>query len=503
MSKKQSTNVSSLEKKALRKLSKIAHDIDSPDLRQMYDAVGRLATHSISRSLLPKAMELIASSDQNVKQAAFTVAAKYTFGKYTPEVFNSLKILNPAEREQVLQGIQEKFNQTGAPESSSELKRWVKTLEELGKEHQSAVFGLMRSLGAPGQRWVTRQIKDNFDNISLGAVPALSGFPIKTKKRLIKLLAETASKKRRDMLPYICGIVDQSTCSNLSIFLKGSNWQERVEIASAVANAGIKSTSGLVMELIGDSEWQVKQALIDNLNIQNSKFSPISKILSFLVKESHDRVRSRAERTLLILGSMKTSDTSLSEQRNKLEKLYRSQLLRAAEANKDLDAEWLGVDLEKTDPMHEIMKKMTVRNETDSTISKPEEPIGLTLSDISSSDEGVDATELKGEAKSSLMAALLGTQKQSADETEETDQKVSVDVALDPTLPTTSKFLLLLQRMSEKVGKEVPLNDLLTKAEESGMTKEEFDAAADELEKQGIIYHSKKGTLSYADFKLS
>ncbi|MGY5865422.1 MAG: hypothetical protein RTV41_12525 [Candidatus Thorarchaeota archaeon] len=502
MSKKGVVKVSTLEKKALKELARIAYDIDSPDLEQMYSAVGRLATHSNSRSLLPKAMDLLESSDQNVKQSAFTVAGKFSFGKYTPEIFTSLKTMNPAEREQVLQGIQEKFNQSGAPESTSELKRWITALESLGKEHQPAVFGLMRSLGAPGNNWVTKQIRDDVDNISLGAVPALSGFPEKTKKSLIKLLTETASKKRRDMLPYICGIVDKTTYSNLATFLKGSKWQERVEIATAVANSGIMSTTGLVMELVGDSKWQVKQALVDNLNVHDSKFSAVSKILSFLVKESHDRVRARAERTLLILGSEKCKDTSIKEQRKKLEKQYRTQLLRAAEANKDLDAEWLGVDMKKIDPMHEIMKKVTEEKEAVSKKTGHEEPVGFSLADISSKkDEGADAATPEGEEKSVLMAALLGAQKQSVEEIEEPPISDSDDLSLDPTIPPSSKFLLLLQRMSDKVGKEVPLNDLLTKAEESGMTKEEFDAAADELEKQGIIYHSKKGTVSYADLK--
>ncbi|MHA2027148.1 MAG: hypothetical protein ACW98U_14700 [Candidatus Thorarchaeota archaeon] len=505
MSKKGVVKVSALEKKALKELARIAYDIDSPDMGQMYNAVGRLAMHPNSRSLLPKAMDLLESSDQNVKQSAFTVAGKFSFGKYTKEVFTSLKTMNPAEREQVLQGIQEKFNQFGAPESTSELKRWIKALESLGKEHQPAVFGLMRSLGTPGKNWVTKQIRDDVDNISLGAVPALSGFPEKTKKSLIKLLSETASKKRRDMLPYICGIVDQTTYANLAAFLKGSKWQERVEIATAIANSGIKSTTGLVMELVGDSKWQVKQALVDNLNVHDSKFTAVSKILSFLVKESHDRVRARAERTLLILGSEKCTDTSVTEQRKKLEKQYRTQLLRAAEANKDLNAAWLGVDMKEIDPMHEIMKRVTEEKETVSKKTGQEEPVGFSLADISSKkkDEGADTETLEGEEKSILMSALLGAQKQSVEEVDEPAETDSYDLALDPTIPPNSKFLLLLQRMSEKVGKEVPLNDLLTKAEESGMTKEQFDAAAEELEKQGIIYHSKKGTVSYADFKMS
>jgi hypothetical protein len=476
VSKKGILNIPALEKKALRELSKIAYDVDSPDLGRMYEAVGRLASHETSRSLLPKAMELLNHPDQNVKQSAFTVAGKFTFGKYTGEVFNALKSMNPAEREQVLQGIQEKFNQIGGPESTSELKRWIKALEGLGKEHQPAIFGFMRFLGGPGKRWVTKQIKDNFKNISLGAVPALSGFPGKTKKNLIKLLAETASKKRRDMLPYICGIVDQTTYSNLSVFFKGSKWQERVEIASAVSTSGIKSSSGFVMELVGDPKWQVKQALLEKLNARNSKFSSLSKILSFLVKESNDRVRTRAERTLLILGSEKCYDTTVSEQRRKLEKHYRPQLLRAAEANKDLDSEWLSVDLEIIDPMYDLVKKVTEKEN--------------------------DAPIVKGEDKSILMAALLGAQKQSTYESEETQAIHADDLPLDPTIPASSKFLLLLQRMTDKVGKDVPLNDILTKAEESGITEDEFEEIIVEFEKQGIIYRSSKGTVSYVDIEL-
>lgn len=503
MSKKGTLKVSAMEKKALKELSKIAYDIDSPDLGKMYDAVGRLASHETSRSLLPKAMELLENPDQNVKQAAFTVAGKFTFGIYTQEVFSSLKSLNPVEREQVLQGIQEKFYQTGGPESKSELKRWIKALEGLGKEHQPAVFGLMRSLGDPGKRWVTKQIKDNFENISLGAVPALSGFPDRTKKNLIKLLATTASKKRRDMLPYICGIVDQTTYSNLSVFLKGSKWQERVEIATAVSNAGIRSTSGFVMELVGDSKWQVKQALLDNLNVRNSNFSTLSKILSFLVKESHDRVRAGAERTLLVLGSEKCDDTAITEQRVKLEKKYRTQLLMAAEANKDLDAEWLGIDMRKIDPMHEIMKRVTEEAaEEDSKIQTDEEPVGFTLADIATKSQSEEAPIVDGEEKSILMAALLGAQKQSMDEPGTTAEIDADDLPLDPTIPPSSKILLLLQRMSERVGKDVSLNDLLIRAEESGMTEEEFDDAVVELEKQGIIYRSSKGTVSYVDIEL-
>ncbi|MFW9837084.1 MAG: hypothetical protein ACFFE7_06160 [Candidatus Thorarchaeota archaeon] len=501
MSKKKSSfDLSAKERRALTELKKIANDIDSPDFSTMYDAVGRLASHENSRSLLPKTIELLESSDQNIKQAAFTVAGKFAFGEYTQEIFQLLKSLNPVEREQVLQGIQEKFNQTGGPESNGELKRWIKALEGLGKEHQPAVFSLMRSLGEPGRRWVTKQIKVNFDDISLGAVPALSVFPEKIKKNLVKLLTTTAAKKRRDMLPYICGIVDQSTLSYLSVFLKGSKWQERVDIAAAVAAAGIKSTSGFVMDLVGDKDWQVKQALLDNINVRKSKFTTLSKILSFFVKESHDVVRSKAERVLLRLGSEKCHDATLTEQREKLEKHYRTQLLRAAEANKNLDAEWLGIDMTKVDPMHEIMTKVS---EDDTSGVADDEPEGISLADISkpkSDDE--DSSKLDEKDTSVLLGALLGAQKKSVDAPEINEEISSDDLPLDPTIPASSKFLLLLQRMSERVGKDVSINDLLTKAEESGMSEDDFKNAMAELEKQGIIYRSSKGTVSYVDIEL-
>jgi hypothetical protein len=225
------------------------------------------------------------------------------------------------------------------------------------------------------------------------------------------------------------------------------------------------------------------------------------KILGFLLKESHDRVRARAERTLLVLGSEKCDDSTLTEQRERLEKQYRTQLLRAAEANKDLDAEWLGVDMKKIDPMHEIMTKVTEDDEGESTIETEDSPVGFTLADIVSKAQDDEVPVVEGEDKAVLLSALLGAQKKSVEEND-TSVETDSDLPLDPTIPPTSRFLLLLQRMSEKVGKDVPVNDLLTKAEESGMDEFEFEDAMIELEKQGIIYKSSKGTVSYVDIEL-
>ena len=302
------------------------------------------------------------------------------------------------------------------------------------------------------------------------------------------------------MLPYICGIVDQSTFSNLSVFLKGSKWQERVEIASAISGIGINSASGLTMELVGDSNWQVKQALLEHLNIRSSKFSAVTKILSFLVKETHSRVRGQSERTLLMLGSIACSNSNLGDQRKKLEKQYRTQLLKAAQTNKDVDAHWLGIEVEKADPMYEIMKKVTIED-SESPEAIPE-PVGVSLSDLESPTSKGETPGLEQEDKSILLSALLGAQKKSMEEPAEVEEISPQDLPLDPTIPAPSKFLLLLQRLTEQVGKDVPVNDLLTKAEESGMSEDEFSNAMQELEKQGIIYRSSKGTVSYVDLEL-
>ena len=383
--KKTIPDLRALEMNALKELRKIAYNIDSPDLGVMYDAVGKLALNKRNRSLLPKATELFSATDQNVKQAAFTVAGKNAFGNYIALLITEMNTLNPVEREQVLQGIQEMFSQTGGPESKGEQKPWIESLVSLGKEHQPTVFSLMRFLGDPGRRWVTAQIRDNISNISLGAIPAISEFPGRTRKRLVKLLVDIASKRRREMLPYVCGIVDDKTYGYLAAFLKGSSWQERAEIAAAISNVGIQSTSGIIMELVGDSNWQVKQALLENINIPHSKFTAIAKMLSYLVKETHTRVRGQAGRTLLLLGSVKCLDSNLSEQRKKIEKRYRTQLLKAAQANKDLDAEWLGVKSEKEDPMQDILKKVSMDDiSIDSDTSEKPEPVGVSLSDLAS-----------------------------------------------------------------------------------------------------------------------
>jgi len=504
MSKKTKTSdYSKLERKSLKPLQKIAWDIDSPNLGTMYDAVGRLATVRYNRLLLPKAMELLNATDRNVKQAAFTVAGKNMHGQYLTEFTKSLKEMNPAEREQILQGIQETFTQTGGPTSKLEQTNWIKSLETLGKEHQPSVFGLMIGLGAPGKNWITKQIRDNIKGITLGAVPKISMFPENDRKTLIKLLSEKAAKERRDLLPYICGIVDEKTLKYLAVFLRKSEWQERVEIAEAVARNGIRSSTGLVMELVADTKWQVKQGLLENLNLASSKLSPLLTVLSHLMAESHARVRAQAERTLLLLGTIACDESTLKEQRKRLEKQFRSQLLKATQANKDIDVRWLGIERDSSDPMVDIMKMVSpIDEEPDFTDAAG--PEGVSLSDFTKekkTEPSEIGEQLNEEDKSTLLAALLGAKKSSEpvapliiDESEPQEY--------DPTIPYSSRFILVLQKSSEEVGKDVPIDMLQAECEKAGLTVKEFKKALAEFEEQGIIYRSSKKTVSYADIDL-
>ena len=506
MSKKSSVDVQDLERHALEEYRKIAWDIDSPNLGTMYEAVGRLATVNHTRLLLPKAMDLLSAKDRNVKQAAFTVAGKNIYSNYVSEFFTELKEMNPVEREQILQGIQEMFSQTGGPLSAAEQKNWIAGLETLGREHQPMVFGLMVYLGLPGKSWVRKQIRENINNITLGAVPKISMFPQRVRKQFIKMLTEGAVRGRRDLLPYICGIVDSSTYKYLSPFLRKSEWRERVEIAAAVAVSGIKSSTGLVMELVADANWQVKQALLENLNIGRSKISPLLTVLSHLVAESHARVRAQAERTLLMLGNIACSGMSLEEQQNRVQKKFRTQLLKAARTNKDIDITWLGIEKSQPDPMVDILKQVSTESARDSREEYPSEiPEGVSLSDFTTEKKPASKFEegtLSEEDKSSLLSALLGAKESSVQEEPSEKGEISTDVLLDPTLPASSRFVLILQRVSQEVGKDVPLDLLQAKGISMGLTDEEFIKALSELEEQGIIYRSSKGTVSYVDIEL-
>jgi hypothetical protein len=500
MPKKKAKNIAvskmaKLELDSLEPLREISYKFDSPDPIKLFEAMSELAAHPVNKCLLPKIMDLLSYPRQDLQQSAFTVAARGVYGPYVGDFFNAMKSLNPAVKEQVLQSVNERFSQQGSPTSAKEQKTWVSELSELGRGHQPIVFSLMKWLGKPGIKWTTDFIRNNIKGVSLGAVPSLSGYPEKDRKKLLKLLCGKSSKDKREMLPEICGIVDEKTVSYLSVFLKKSTWEERAHIADAISKIGIRKASGLVMELVGDKDWQVKQALVEELNIADSNFASLVKVLGYLITETHSRVRSQTERVLLRLGLEKCSKSTLKDQREKLQKKFRSQLLKAARANRDIDTKWLGIDHKKPDPISEILKRVS---EEDDQQEEPK-PEGVSLADLAAPKKASKVESDEVEEKAVLLSALLGAKKEAQ---AESPTETHDDMPLDPTLPAKSKFMLLLQQSSEEHGKDVPLDVLLAKAPKYSLTDEELLDTLKKLEEQGIIYRSDEGKVSYVDFEM-
>jgi hypothetical protein len=260
-----------------------------------------------------------------------------------------------------------------------------------------------------------------------------------------------------------------------------------VEVAKAVGMAGIKSSSGIVMDIVADEDWRVKQELLENLNLEMSKFSSLLSILDLFITYKHTRVRNLSERVLLELGNRVCLNSDLQKQRKKLEKVYREQLLHAAPLNKDVDSEWLGIDLKSLDPIPILTEDVD-----DAT-----QPVGLSLSDIAPEKEEVSE---KATSKTDLLSALLSAKTKATTEPEDSKPE-SADKA-DISLSSTEKFVRLLKQMEKKVGREVPLEDLQNNIAEVELSIEEFFMALTELEKDGIIYRSSKGTVSYVDMDL-
>jgi hypothetical protein len=489
--------VTRVESNALSEFREISWGLESPDLEVMYKSVSNLAGHPVNWCLLPKIMSLLTQGDKNVQHAAFTLAAKAAFGPYVGELFRAMRGLNPAEREQTLQSMLERFSKHGGPSLRSEQRIWIDQLETLGREHQPSVFSLMRYLGGLGRRWVTAQVKSNTKGLTLGAVPVIAWFPEKQSRKLVRLLVERAAREKRELLPFICGIVDYRTYSYLRFFMKGSSWQERAEIAGAISRTGITSTSSLVMELVGDSNWQVKQALLENLNISESRFSGLLRILGYLTTESHARVRGLAERALLLLGSTRCQKSTLKLQRTRLEKQFRPQLLKAASANKDLDARWLGIEPKKPDPMSEILEKVSEEATAGIPSSEEATPEGVSLLDLTKKqDEPKAKPETDDKAK--LLSALLGAKRATTETTEPSASKSRTD----SRAPPSKRFLTMLEKLSKKEGKEVPVERLFEHADEYSLNAEDLVKTMAELEKQGLIYRSHQGTtVSYAGFE--
>ncbi len=474
------------EAKKIREMRAISLSLDSPDLGTMYNAAGKLMAYPLGRSLLQKTMSLLDKGDATLRRLMYRTAGRNVYGKYVPELFESMRDINPAEREQVLQVIEELFQTIGSPSSLTEQKRWMQALEEVGHEHQPTIFGIAATLGRTGVRWAKRRIK-KIETISIGTVPKLDDFPDRARSDLIRTAITEAMKKKAELLPYICEIVDTKTLKYLKAILGSSDWQDRIHVAKAVGRLGISSATGLVMDIVADPDWRVKQVLLEAINIGECRFSSLMRVLGYMVVDSHSRVRGQADRVILSLATIACRNSELETQRKKLQKQFRSQLLRAAANNKDIDSTWLGVDIEGH-PIPFIPEDM-------------EESEGISLSEISPKDE---TTEAESASKMDLLSALLQAREEAGPKEPPgaSSPQEAGSEEIDSSLPPTDKFLQILKKLSPASNRGVSLKRIVEHAGKIGMSEIEVNEALSELEKDGIVYRLNKGTIKRVDIEL-
>ncbi len=481
-----------IESAKVDEMRRISYSLESEDLETMYAAAGEMITIPNGFSLIPKALALTSSDDMTICKLAYRTLGQNVYGKYVKELFERLTNINPAEREQVLQVIEERFKTTGSPDMSSEQDYWIDALAELGREHQPTVFGILSTLGRKGANYVKKIISDSITSVSLGSIQKISDFPHRTRNRFIKLLVRKSIEKKSELLPYILETIDDKAIKYASPYLQSNRWQERVQVATRVGHIGISRASGIVMEVVADEDWRVKQALLENIAVEKSKLTSILKILEYMVKDSHARVRGAADRLVLQLGTRECMGSNLENQRKRIQKRFRKQLLRAAPVNKDVDSEWLGVDVEAEDPIP-YMDEADAEDET--------HPQGMSLSDLAEEPVKDKAAE---EARKSLLGALMSAQKKTKNEKSELPQIASVDDfdIDDSTLEPEERFLMALKSLHHQEGKNVTIELLRAELAGHGMNENDFNATLEKLERSGIVYRSGEGTVSYVDLEL-
>ncbi|MFX1265702.1 MAG: hypothetical protein ACFFH0_10015 [Promethearchaeota archaeon] len=474
-----------LELKTLKEMRKIAWNLESANQESMYQAAQGLSMYDINRTLLPKAMTLLKAEDVFLQKLVIRTVGRNVYGGYIKEFFDALGGISPAELAQVLMSIREAFKENGSPVSSSEQKLWVMALEALGREHQPGILELMATLGTTGFRWTKRIIKEDIENLNIGALASIREFQDKHRNALVALLCEKAAKRKRDLLPYIAGVVDSKNVRFLSVFL-GGKWKERKEVAFGIGRAGIYTTSGIVRQVLNDPDWRVKQALLESIDIAESRFSSLLRILEILVVDSHKRVHGSARRLLLRLGTEACANSDVTTQREKLMKRFRDQLLKAAPSNKDIDASWLGVEIAEDGVIPYISPE-------DSQDTTQPEPVGIS-----------DFAPPERDLQTALMMKMLETKESSVAPLKIDDSDTAAKRSPKPRkarkkLPAPARFLGLMDRLSADLGKALPLAVMRVKAPEIEMSEKEFDKVLDQLVKEGTVYMVDKETVSRVD----
>ncbi|MFW9913295.1 MAG: HEAT repeat domain-containing protein [Candidatus Thorarchaeota archaeon] len=489
-----SANFLALETKKLEEMRKAAWNLESARPERMYEAAQTLTMYSVNRTLLPSAMHHLLADDIFVRKILFRIAGKNIYGDYIPEFFSQLPNLQPAEVAQVLQSIKEAFRENGPPLEKRELKRWITALEKLGREHQPGMVEIMATFGNYGYRWVTKLIRNNLENLNIGAIAGIREFPEKHRIALVRLLCEEASQRKPELLTYIAGVAGPRSIRFLKSFLSSGTWKDRKEVAEAVGRIGITSTSGLVRDLLNDPDWRVKQALAENIDVPSSKLSSLLRIMEILVADSHTRVKRSAGRTLLRMGLKPCIGSSLDAQRNKLMKRFRGQLLKAAPLNKEIDSTWLGVDLSGESPFPSIAPD-------DSSDSVKPQPVGLgdLASALSTKKEESTSPEGEVDLRAALLKKMLESKESANDSAVIAEPATSDASKINQGLPPPARFLALMDELSSTLGKSLPVMVMKAKAPEIELSPEEFDEVLGQLVKEGTVYMVDEDTVRRAD----
>ncbi len=470
MPDKKTIDLNTLEKKELSHLRNIMWALSSSNKTHMYDAASKITRIFPVRPLLPITMTLLHDDDKYAQKLYFRTAARNMITPYLDEFFRALDTINPAEREQVLQNIEEQFNEDGAPVSASAQKKWVECLTRLDHEHQPTVVGIMVKLGTPGISQIKRMVRQQTDTFSLKSIPKLKALDKRTRSALIKVICQKAGD-RPEVLSYMKDLIDKSTLKYLLTVLKNGTWQIRSEIAAIAGQLGITSSRGIVMDIIGDENWRVKQSLLENINISKSKFSALTNLLNYLVYDSHARVRSLAEKVLLLMGNIQCIDSDLETQRVKLEKKFRKQLLNAAAANTDIDSKWMGISREIID----VIPRLSEEDESTE---------GITLNELSEEEEEEEPIV------TDLLAALKARQEEVISPTIE-----DFDFT---TMSVTDIIIVILKDLAPDNG-AIPIQVLKEKVLEQDISEADFQHALTQLEREGVVYRPKKDTIRSTD----
>ncbi len=486
-------DIAKLEKSHISGMRRLIVSLDSPDPKTMYAAAGKMMAHENSIALLPKAMSLLDTDDATIRRLMFRTAAQLMYGKYVGALIEAFDNISPAEREQVLQLVEERLRNRGGPSSRYEQENWVQALQRLGREHQPTVLGIMSFLGRPGLKWVKDLVSERIQEVTPAAIHRLNTIPNSQRRRLLRLAVERAVQRNRELIPYIIDALDEKSLKYATMILREGAWRERAMVAAKVARLGIRSCRGIVLDILADPDWRVKQALLENIDISKSKFSALLQLLGYVIADSHARVRGHAERLALLLGIQTCLDGDLERQRTRVEKRYRKQLLRAAQHNPDVDSSWLGVQV--------VVPEVELEPE--------EQEEGLSLGDLGAGAEerrpspGEEPRPESAPASpdvSSLLAALKRTKQSVSAGTQESVLKAVERV--DESAAVTDRFIETLKELSESFGKDVPMESLRKELRADGVTDEDFERALEALERDGLVYRSGKDTVSYVDMEL-